>query len=324
MASHLENNFAEIAEKILASIYKNLDQGWTPAEFTLFSLFLLAGLRNPNRPHLQIDARAQNLSPAELQANGLDLKFLFQHLSENLPQPIFESCFASSFKALKNIPPEQKLIQLCPYWRWRNVPAVVWKSLQQWHEGKFDLQLRFDIPTPQQVLQLQIKGQRCVSVFNEAQDLKKIHDHERDAFLFTVHDLEHAWQFFSRPSLFSYQKEWCRLLHLAFALGPWKSFIEPAVSDSFNYLISDMNSHPWHAYLTLRHLWRQNWKCKHGITLKDQLSVDEEKLCNQAWQQLLQFWNLSELEQIEASEQIPFFLKRISPSHDDLLENRII
>jgi len=323
MASHFQNNFADIAEKILTSTQKKLDQSWTPAEFTLFSLFLLAGFRSPDRPHLQIDARAQKLLPPGPQAGGLDLKFLFQHISENLPPDVFNSCFAPSLKILKNIPQDQKLIQLCPYWRWRNVPAVVWESLFQWHEGQFHLQLRFDIPTPQDVLQLQIEGQRCVSVFCEAQELKKIHEHDRDAFLFTVHDLEHAWQFFSRPNLFIYQKEWCRLLHKAFVLGPWKDFIEPAVSDSFNYLISDMNSHPWHAYLTLRHLWRQNWKCKCSMSLKEVLSVEEEKSCHHAWQQLLQFWNLAELEQIEPSEQIHFFLQRISPSHENILVSGI-
>lgn len=313
MRSNPNPYFPQIAENLILPCRQKLEQDWSPAEFTLFVLFTLAGFRSPKDQWMQIDAKSQSFPQLEGQLN---LQFMINHFETFLPPTVFREFFLRPFSQLKKIDPTLKrpLIDFCGFWRWKKVPLIAWKSLQGWHSGKFPLQLRFDIPNPEDLLALQRQGQRCVSVFCETKDLKKIHEHHRDAFLFTLHDLEHAWQFFSNPEIFHYQKEWCRLLDQAFIKGPWKTFIDFSLQDQLNYIISDMNSHPWHTFLTLQHLWRQNWKRRLNKTLKEKLTDEEELECERAWQELLHFWNFQNLSHQEESQQAQSFMKNLITS----------
>ena len=86
-----------------------------------------------------------------------------------------------------------------------------------------------------------------------------------NAFAFMVHDLEHAWKFYHDPGMFRQQRELFRLLLTAEAEGRFDAYlVDPVFSTKFDYLISDMNTHPLHAAHFLRailvefHLRREN------------------------------------------------------------------
>ena len=319
----INDTFSTLAEKLICAGKKELtSQIWSDAEFTLVALFVLAGLREKNDRWLQLDKKSVLISKpnSTLQSSFesecgsvLGPKKLAKHLYENCSLEVFNLFFRRPLETLQaaNPDPRQKLIDLCDHWRWRQTPKAVWKSLKSWHYQDFKLKLRFDIPSPNEVLEMQIRGERCVSVFCENQQIQKVHEHNRDAFLFVAHDLEHAWEFFSRPDLFVYQKQWSCLLHQAFVLGPWKNFVVPSLQDGLNYLLSDMNSHPWHALLTLENLWLQNWKSLKRLAPRERLNASDEQDCKSSWQQLLNFWRLEQLTTLPSSSRINYFLAHL-------------
>ncbi|MEK6773244.1 MAG: hypothetical protein AABY64_04840 [Bdellovibrionota bacterium] len=295
---------------------EHLQDDLSSAEFTLGTLFVLSGLRSQNDRWMQMILKNQIQTPSDnfKIKSFLTIENITTLLSQNLSPMQFEKHFRLPLQLLHkaSMQGSKNLIDYCDQWRWRGVPLSVWHSLKNWHSGQYKLVLRFDIPTPQEILEMQIQGQRCVSVFCEADQLKQIHEHHRDAFLFTVHDLEHAWQFNSQPELFHFQMRWAKLLSDAFIQGPWRSFIDKELTDDLNYLISDMNTHPWHALLTLKNLWLQNWKLKLGMEKNQKLSDPDELNFNQSWVELMNFWAMPKLEDLSKSSRVDYFLMQLN------------
>lgn len=141
----------------------------------------------------------------------------------------------------------------------KGIPLAVNRALYYWYTGKYPLHLYFYKPTAEQVLELQSKGERCVTVFTDQKDWLDTHD-GRDAYSFILHDLIHADHFFAK-------EDW-RLGQLQFyqqALRLWRrpefqDFItdKQQMTEEIEYIFSDMNSHPEHLKLCLNTVLR-NW-----------------------------------------------------------------
>src|SRR3989344_4178654 len=78
-----------------------------------------------------------------------------------------------------------------------NVPVV----LVQWLRGAWPLILREDIQEPLDVLRMQARGRRAVTIVSEHPRLRQPVLNKPDAFAFFLHDLEHAYKFFHSPLL---------------------------------------------------------------------------------------------------------------------------
>jgi len=313
---------SQIAEKLIQEAEIHISPQENPAEFTLMTMFILAGLRSQDDRWLQMNYSR----PLQQQTGaGLNYQGVFLHLQEILQKPLHSDLYQQKFqRPLEAFGKKLNSTEIpCPslihHWRWREVPGFAWNTLEAWAQRKFQLEIVFGIPSPKKILMLQTKGQRCVSVFREAHHLSEIHEHHRDAFLFTVHDLEHAWQFFSNAELFHHQKAWALKLWLAFFQGPWKTMAWIQKED-FDYLISDMNTHPWHGFLTLQNLWMKEWKKQKQWPLWEKLPSQDETQCQKAWNELLQYWDLEKLEAYPESKKADFFLSQLETSSSNSLQ----
>lgn len=129
----------------------------------------------------------------------------------------------------------------------KSLPLSVNRAVINWHLGLWNLKLIHHVPSALEMLEVQCKGSRFVTLFTAFDDYRKYHEHGRDAFSFLVHDLIHADHFFNdaeraRAQIIFYQKLKNELL-----AGKYNNHLASSDFRSrFDYLIGDMNSHPAH------------------------------------------------------------------------------
>lgn len=111
------------------------------------------------------------------------------------------------------------------------------------------------IPTPMELLKMQADGFRCVTLLRSKNWFAHTFDHRRNLRDFIIHDLEHIWQMFENPELTTQQIQFSKKLYELIVDGQFDPLVnDPKFSPEFNYIISDMNTHPAHTYATLKSL----------------------------------------------------------------------
>lgn len=117
--------------------------------------------------------------------------------------------------------------------------------------GHYPLQLRTDIPSPSEMLDLQCEGKRCVTYLDKEEDLHRRVGRFSGAYEFLMHDLEHAHKFFGDPLLHRAQVNFFKRLRAVLPLfEEWQQ--DPLFTRDMDYLASDMNSHPVHLFKYLK------------------------------------------------------------------------
>lgn len=124
------------------------------------------------------------------------------------------------------------------------------------------------IPSPLQVLEMQADGFRCVSLLRSENWYRYAFDHRRNIRDFVIHDLEHIWQMFENPAMTKSQIEFSDRLLKLIQSGRFDFLLsDTRFNGEFNYIISDMNTHPAHTYVTLKSLLlRQKAKSNEEIS----------------------------------------------------------
>jgi|GEM_PF-5807388 len=144
--------------------------------------------------------------------------------------------------------------------RWKGIPERIQEALEKWEAGLWPIELYFRPLEPLEVLQQLEAGKRGLSILHTAEDLASLVEEKFDALGFIIHDLMHAYQFFHDPASNQGQRKFAR------ALLTWLNELRIQRPDSwtilmkdeaFNYLMSDMNSHPTHLKQTLQHICYQ-------------------------------------------------------------------
>jgi hypothetical protein len=157
---------------------------------------------------------------------------------------------------------------------WKGHTDRIRRSLLRWHQGCYPLELWNQIPTPLELLKVQACGKRVITVFTSAELWEQTH-FGKSAWEFVVHDLVHADHFFENPVWRDGQVQFYQ-----FILEKWDHPLIESLKlhclEQFDYLISDMNSHPQHMYQTLAALSLQAWKKQRALDLKSRLSTELE------------------------------------------------
>lgn len=165
----------------------------------------------------------------------------------------FLSYFALAPTWAKHFPPEQKFLETVCNRSLRSIPLTVNKTLAAWSLGNYPLLLREDIPSVDEVLEMQTQGRRCVSVLMDPRLLRSFFD-GRDAMSFAIHDLLHADHFFHDPVQARAQIEFLRRLqraaHIDFLRDTRAS--DTTFRADWEYLIADMNTVPLHLFKTFK------------------------------------------------------------------------
>jgi len=126
-------------------------------------------------------------------------------------------------------------------------------ALGQWLRGAWPLVLCEDIPGPREVLRMQARGVRPVTALTTWPRLLQPVLKKPDAFAFFLHDLEHAYKFYHSPALHAGQRGFFTVIETAIDRGVFAPYFGDAgFVGKFQYLMSDMNTHPEHSRQYLR------------------------------------------------------------------------
>ena len=225
---------------------------------------------------LQQDRQKLNLSDAEYCAS---LMLFFDLKLQNK-------------KLFPNISTLSTIIESLNDHHWIGHSDRIRRALIQWHLQNYPLQLLDYVPAPLEILKFQATGKRVVTVFSNILEWEKMWG-PHDAWNFIAHDLIHADHFFENPVNQKGQMEFYQ-----FVLKNWDhSEIQPLHSNAgFEYLISDMNSHPQHLFETLKNLVIQNRKQQLQVDTHQRLPKQQESEV----QNLFSHWQ----EEIKSAKEI--------------------
>lgn len=146
----------------------------------------------------------------------------------------------------------------------------------------FALDLRFDIPTPKEMLDHQCEGRRFVTLLTSPEDQERQIGRFQGAYEFVMHDLEHANKFFGDPVSHRGQVRFFNNLRVLLPhLEPWMK--DPLFCKDMDYLKSDMNSHPVHLFKYLK-----------AIVLTSSLRLGEESALHNLWTAAADLWQMDE------------------------------
>ncbi|AGH95973.1 hypothetical protein [Pseudobdellovibrio exovorus] len=178
------------------------------------------------------------------------------HMSEPLHPLSLENLFAGSPIRIPNkVSGDMNVLDALNTLLVKAVPESCFRSLIYTHTGRYPLWVTQEVPTPEELLHLQIAGRRVLSYNEDFTSWPDTLYADRDFLGFVLHDLIHADHFFHDP------------LHRDGQLGFYR-FIESILHNKsltrllesenfrkgFEYIISDMNSHPVHLFQTLHSL----------------------------------------------------------------------
>ncbi|QXP83527.1 hypothetical protein [Methylococcus sp. Mc7] len=132
------------------------------------------------------------------------------------------------------------------------IPAVP-AALVAWLQGRWALRLTERIPSPREVLAMQGRGERPVTLLAVYPRMLEPVLSKPNGFEFFVHDLEHACKFFQDSSRHAGQRAFFLAMAAALDAGCFEGRLtDPVFSARFDYLVSDMNTHVVHSLQYLR------------------------------------------------------------------------
>ena len=166
-------------------------------------------------------------------------------IRRDLPKPAMEAWRENLLSEPSPEPDEFLIHALSHYQFYRTIPSAT-LALLGWLRDGWPLRLMTRIPKPREVLHLQARGRRVVTLIDLPRAAFPVL-HKADGFEFLVHDLEHAWKFCHDPEQHQLQRRFFGCLEQALEAGLFDSCLGDATfAERFDYLISDMNTHPVH------------------------------------------------------------------------------
>jgi hypothetical protein len=139
-------------------------------------------------------------------------------------------------------------------YRLRSCPLGAHAIFYKWFKKEVDLVVTEQLPTSVDVLNLQCEGSRFVTLVTDP-ELFISEIEGRDPLSFLLHDLVHADKFFSKFLLSHDQVNYFIELKARYQSGEFNELLkQQEFNKKFDYLISDMNSHPEHMKAYLNHI----------------------------------------------------------------------
>jgi len=174
------------------------------------------------------------------------------------------------------------LLEWFDRYQFRGVIASVPVTLTQWLRRAWPLVLRENIPTPLEVLRMQARGMRVVTTLTTYPRLRAPVLNKPDAFSFFRHDLEHGYKFFFSPRLHFGQRGFFIALEAAYDRGVFVPYAGDAeFARQFQYLMSDMNTHPEHSRQYLRAILVEYYLRRESKGPREALSAEAEQALEQ-------------------------------------------
>jgi hypothetical protein len=148
------------------------------------------------------------------------------------------------------------------------------------HSDKINLNIITKIPSSFEMLEIQTKGGRYITIDFLAAKSGNLIEKKRDSFEFVLHDLEHAYCFFHPSFDTVLQIEFYKKIFHNYHMYEEMIKEDELFKRDLEYCISDMNSHPEHLISYLRatlinyFLRKGNKKDNERLTLGERNQID--------------------------------------------------
>lgn len=209
-----------------------------PFDFTTLYLLLFLRLKHPknwlqktNKSHLaktEIDTSKQLLSliPESFELNDWELQ------------------------KLKGI----TAVELFSNYNLKGVPLTINHTMLNWYRGIWSIECLSYIPAPRELLHLQVKNTRCITVITDPSKIDSLILKSRDPLSFLFHDLMHAHQFFSQRESLIGQLGFYHLIYAIYDKSELKTILKSDLNfkKEFEYISSDMNAYVIHLFKCLK------------------------------------------------------------------------
>ena len=165
-----------------------------------------------------------------------------------------------------------------------------------------------EIPSSECVLRMQADTKRCVSLI--CNKIDRLVMNERDPLSFLLHDLVHAHKMYNNDYLMRGQIGFYRAIlkiyddKKGYELIQQLTANDKKFNDEFDYLISDMNSHPKHLFYYFKAILINAFKRKFKLEASEFLK--DESMCefNQSFEIILKLFEMNENEKELARKMI--------------------
>lgn len=200
----------------------------------------------------------------------------------------------ASIRSLRRLATTEPFLDTLCRLSWRSIPLAVARALMAWQAGTYPLQLLTHIPSPEEVLKMQADGKRCVSMLIKKDEISNFVENNRDVLGFIVHDLLHADHFFSDSVNAARQVHFSKKLIEVYQMPQIQQMLktDEEFKREFHYLMSDMNSVPFHLIKTFKAILLGHFKRQLQIDLRNPLKESLEPEFNSLLELALEPWKL--------------------------------
>lgn len=229
-------------------------------------ILIAEGLLGPNRQTLikNIDLITNcPIEPFELCTLYILLFLRIRH-PKNWLQKKTQFKPLSGEKLLLDIIPEEfhltpweksKLQDLCAkdlfaHFNLKGIPLAVNRTILKWAEGLWNIEVLAHIPSPRELLRMQVKNTRCITLTINHNEIDQLVLSSRDPLSFVLHDLHHADQFFNQDESLKGQLGFYFLVNQIYDRPQLKKSLkeDSQFKSEFEYVVSDMNAYVIHLF----------------------------------------------------------------------------
>lgn len=136
----------------------------------------------------------------------------------------------------------------------KGIPLSINRTMMNWYEGSWKIEMLEYIPSSRELLRLQVKNTRCITLITAPDKCDKLVFETRDPLSFVLHDLMHADQFFNQNESLIGQLGFYKLIDLIYDQPLLKSLLKEneEFKREFEYVASDMNAYVIHLFKCLK------------------------------------------------------------------------
>ncbi|MBC7714377.1 MAG: hypothetical protein H7177_13615 [Rhizobacter sp.] len=233
-------------------------------------VLIAEGLLGPHRTTLtkNIDIlTSQALSPFELCTLYILLFLRIRHSKNWLQKKTDFKSNPLEKKLLDIIPSEFNLTDwekeklqgvsahdLFKFYNLKGIPQAVNRTMTNWGLGLWKIELLTHIPSPRELLRMQVQKTRCITLTTDHDEIDKLVLSSRDPLSFVLHDLHHADHFFNQDVSLKGQLGFYSLVESVYDQPLLKKNLkeDKQFKSEFEYVVSDMNAYVIHLFKCLK------------------------------------------------------------------------
>lgn len=178
---------------------------------------------------------------------------------------------------------KEKIKGLCAkdlfaHYNLKGIPLAVNRTILNWACGHWKIELLTRIPGPRELLRMQVKNTRCITLTTNHDEIDRLVLSSRDPLSFVLHDLHHADHFFNQDESLKGQLGFYYLVNKIYDQPQLKKSLKEDLQfkTEFEYVVSDMNAYVIHLF-----------KCFKSAFIRTDATSAEP-----LFPQILEWWNM--------------------------------